>query len=344
MEKVRAVLAPALYFFLPGGWSVYGQQVWREVGVAWGWGLLGGIVLLLGGLQLMSHGMKGLAASRLEYYLQACTAHPLAGALAGALVTMLLQSSSVTTVMVVGLVNSGLLDLTRGISIIAGANVGTTVTGQIISLDLDYLVLPLAVGGVLLYGGSRFRGGKGSAGLGKVSLGSSFLFMGLQLMTYALKPLRESHLILQYLLAAGEIPARGILGGALAGFLFQSSSGVMGIIISLSLQGLVTLRAGLALMVGADLGTCVTSLLASLGTNINARRAALAHLMFNLVGCLGILPIFSWFVELLSEPSLSPARQLANAHTAYNIFNVMLIIPFINLFARLVIFFMPEGR
>ena len=288
----------------------------------------------------MSRGLKLAASSRVKKSLRIMTENPVLGLISGTAATMVLQSSSITTAMVVGLVNSELITLKQGISIIVGANIGTTITAQIIAFPLNEWAMPVAVLGILLLLLARLKS-KSLFGLGKTILGGSFLFLGLNLMSSSLSPLRESPWIISLLIEAGEIPLRGIFMGAVTTFLFQSSSAVVGIIMAMAVQGIVSLPAGIAIILGADMGTCITSMIASVGTNLNARRAALAHLIFNIVGAACILPLFHYFTYVVIESSPFMPRQIANAHTFYNLFNALLIIPFINIFTRFIIFLMP---
>ncbi len=291
----------------------------------------------------MSRGLKVAASSRVKQGLSLLAGNPLMGLLSGTAATVVLQSSSITTVMVVGLVNSELITLKQGISMIVGANIGTTVTAQIIAFPLSEWVVPVAVLGLLLLLLARLKF-KHVLGLGKTLLGGSFLILGLNLMSSSLSPLRESPWIISLLIEAGEVPLRGILMGAMTTFLFQSSSAVIGIIMAMAVQGIVSLPAGIAIILGADMGTCITSMIASVGTNLNARRAALAHLIFNVIGALCMLPLFNYFTYIVMETSSYMPRQIANAHTFYNIFNAIIIIPFINFFTRLIIFLMPGKK
>lgn len=302
-----------------------------------------GLTLLLVGFHIMSSGFRLVPTSKIKFYLTKLTGNRILGLLTGTIATMVLQSSSVTTVMVVGLVNSGLLNLTRAIPVIIGANIGTTITAQILAFNLMDWAFPLLCAGfvVLLLTRARI---KYLFGLGKAIFGIGLLYLGLNMMSGALKPLRESPLILNLLLEAGEVPLRGILMGALVTFLFQSSSAVIGVVMAMAMQGIVSLPASTAIILGADMGTCITSMIASIGTDINAKRTALAHLIFNIIGAVCLLPLFYLFVNLIRETSPSLIRQIANAHTFYNIFNAVIILPFVNMFAGLIVYITPEGK
>ncbi len=305
--------------------------------------LVGGVSALISGLHMMSSGLKLTAASKLKKYLNILTNNPLLGALTGAVVTMILQSSSITTIMVVGLVNTGLINFTQGISIIIGANIGTTITAQILAFQLTDWALPITAVGLVFLLLGRFRSPY-LWGLGKSLLGAGLLFLGLYMMTTALKPLRESPYILNLLLEAGEVPLQGVLIGALSTFLFQSSGAVIGIIMAMAVQGMVSLPVSIAIILGADMGTCITSMIASIGTDIHARRTAFAHLIFNIIGATCLLTIFNYFTSIVMETSPVITRQIANAHTLYNIFNALIILPFVNIFARFIEYIIPEKK
>nr|WP_241423121.1 Na/Pi symporter [Candidatus Contubernalis alkalaceticus] len=290
----------------------------------------------------MSKGLKEAASYSVKQGLRRLAGNPLMGLMVGTAAAVVLQSSSITTVMVVGLVNSELITLKQGISMIVGANIGTTVTAQVIAFPLHEWAVPAAVLGLIFLLLSRIKS-KSIFRLGKILLGGSFLFIGLNLMSSSLSPLRESTWIIPLLIEAGEVPFKGILMGAVTTFFFQSSSAVIAIIMAMAQRGIVSLPAGIAIILGADMGTCITSMIASVGTNLNARRAALAHLIFNVIGAFCMLPFFHYFTHIVMETSSYMPRQIANAHTFYNIFNAIIIIPFINFFTRFIIFLMP-GR
>lgn len=307
------------------------------------WGLIISLLTFIAGLHIMSSGLKIAAGQRLKGFLKLLTINPLLGVITGALVTVILQSSSFTTVMVVGLVNTGLLNLNQGISIMVGANIGTTITGQILSFSFIEWVLPVTICGIVILLISRYRF-KELRGFGAALVGVGMLFGGLHGMSDALKSLRESILIINLLIQAGETPVKGILMGAFSTLILQSSGAVIGIIMALGLQGILTLSASIAIILGADMGTCITSMVASLGTNIHARRAALAHLIFNIIGAICLLLIYNSFLQLVLTTSSQLPRQIANAHTLYNVFNSLIILPFINKFTRLVIYLLPDEK
>ena len=260
------------------------------------------------------------------------------GIFTGMLVTILVQSSSAVTVMLIGFVNAGLMNLSQAVGAIMGANIGTTITAQIISFDLDLLyLLAISLGALLNFFGRRelFHY------LGQAILGFGLLFLGMATMSEAMLVLQESPFFLGMMVSFSENPLLGVLISALFTTALQSSTGATGIIIALTLQDLVTLEAAIPLILGTNVGSSVTVLLAALGTSLSARRAAMSHILFNLLGVGVILAILAPFTELVLLTGETVARQTANAHTIFNIMNTALIFPFFNYFVRFVEFAMP---
>jgi phosphate:Na+ symporter len=294
--------------------------------------LLPGLVLLVAGLKLMSTGLSKAGGSAFGRALRRFTGNRMSAFLCGVVSTALTQSSSLTTVMVVGMVEARLLPLAPAVAVIIGANVGTTVTGQLLSFNLQSLALPAALAGLVclaLFPRRLSSPGRALAGLGLVLL-------GLETMVVALRPLARLEWFSALLWSAGRSPLCGVLAGALATALVQSSSAVMGMVLALAHSGSLTLAAGAALAVGADVGTCVTSLLAGLGTGKEARRAALAHLLFNLFSALLVLTVFGRFVALAGFSAGCLPRQIANAHTIYNLLGALVLLALLNPYVKLV--------
>ncbi len=302
-------------------------------------GVLGGLGLFIFGMRLMGEALQRAAGDRMRKILETLTKLPVVGVLTGTLVTATIQSSSATTVMVVGFVNAGLMTLKQAISIIMGANIGTTVTAQLIAFKLsDYLFLIIALGFALHFFSRR----RLWRALGETLLGFGILFLGLEVMQGSVAPLKESAAFSNLITRLGHYPLLGVLVGIAMTATIQSSSATIGILIALANQGLVPFDVALPVLFGDNIGTCVTALLASIGTNLNAKRAALAHLLFNVIGTaifLSVLPWFKAFVLLISPDS--PARLIANAHTSFNTLNTMLMLPLINYYARLITWLLP---
>ena len=308
-------------------------------------GLLGGLALFLFGMEQMSDALKALAAERLKDILARLTTNRYMGALTGAIVTAVIQSSSVTTVLTVGFITAGILSVSQAIGIIFGANIGTTLTAQIVAFKVTKLALVMIAAGF----GMLFISKKEKVRhYGAMTMGLGLVFFGMSMMSDAMKPLRTYEPFLD-LMTRMENPILGILVAALFTGLVQSSSATTGVVIAMAGQGLITLPAGIALAFGANIGTCVTALLASLGKPRAAVRASLAHVLFNVMGVV----LWVWFIDQLAAMVvyISPVsegltgvakladespRQIANAHSIFNIVNTLVFLPFGGQFARLV--------
>ena len=309
-----------------------------------GMGLFGGLALFLGGLEQLSEGLKQAAGQTLKVILARLTTNRLTGALTGALVTGILNSSSVTTVLVVGFVTAGVMTLTQSVGVIMGANIGSTVTAQLLAFNITaYALIPVAIGFFMLFAGRRDRVKQA----GKMLMGLGLVFFGMGLMGEAMEPLRSYPPFIK-VLSSMERPVLGVLVGGLFTALVQSSAATVGIAIALASQGLLTLHGGITLALGANIGTCATALLAAIGKPPAAVRAAVVHLSFNVLGVAIWLPLITVLANLAVR--ISPAtpelegivrtaaevpRQLANANTLFNVINTALFLPFTALFARL---------
>ncbi|MGD2073778.1 MAG: Na/Pi cotransporter family protein [Gammaproteobacteria bacterium] len=308
-------------------------------------GLLGGLAMFLFGMEQMSDGLKGAAGDTLKDLLARLTRNRFMGALTGAFVTAVLNSSSVTTVLVVGFISAGFMTLAQSIGVIMGANIGSTFTAQIIAFNVtQYALIMVAVGFYLLFAARQEK----TRYYGAMIMGLGLVFYGMGVMGDAMKPLRTYQPFIE-LMSRMENPLLGILVGAVFTGLVQSSAATTGIAIVMATEGLISLPAGIALAFGANIGTCVTALLAAIGKPVEARRAAAVHTLFNVAGVLVWVPFIPLLVELVvavspSVPELSGKarmaaevpRQIANAHTIFNVANTLLFIGFTTSFARLV--------
>jgi len=290
--------------------------------------LLGGLALFIYGMRTMGEGLQKVAGDRLRKFLEALTSIPIMGVLAGTIVTAIIQSSSATTVMVVGFVNAGLMTLRQAIGVIMGANIGTTMTAQLIAFKLDKFTMPIIAVGFALYFISK---SKRYRYMGQVILGFGVLFLGLNIMSEAMSPLREYEGFMNFVADFGCYPLIGVMVGLFMTVMIQSSSATIGMLIAVASQGLIPLDAAIPVLFGDNIGTCITAVLASIGTSLTARRAALAHVFFNVFGTiifLIFLPLFKDFVLYIS-PDNDIARQIANAHTSFNVLNTMVFLPLI---------------
>lgn len=304
-------------------------------------GIIGGLGLFLFGMQMMGAGLQKAAGKRLERIIEILTTNRLMGVLVGVVVTGVIQSSSATTVMVVGFVNAGIMKLSQAVGVILGANIGTTVTGQIVSLSVDQIA-PIAVGiGMIMWMLSKKESTKT---VGEIFIGLGILFFGMEFLKDALKPLREMEGFNTMMTTLSHNPILGVLVGFGLTFIVQSSSASIGMLIALASQGALPLAAALPILYGDNIGTCTTALISSIGASKNAKRAAIIHLAFNTVGTI-------LFVLVLSNPitrivtSLDPSdigRQIANAHTIFNLTNVVLQFPFAFVLIKIAMWIIPD--
>lgn len=297
--------------------------------------VIGGLAIFLYGMGLMTDGLKLVAGSSLRKLLARLTRNRFSGVLTGASITAVIQSSSVTTVLVVGFISAGLMSLSQAVPVIIGANIGTTVTAQIIAFKITKAALAMiAVGFAMSFAFNKPRAKK----LGGVLLGLGFIFFGMEIMSEATEPLRTHQPFLE-LMQAMSNPLLAILVGMVFTALVQSSSATTGIVIVLAGQGVISLEGGIAIIMGANIGTCVTSLLATIGKPREALQAAGVHVLFNVAGVLlwiGLIGPLAAFVRWISPESTAAVpierlaaetpRQIANAHTVFNVANMLLFI------------------
>lgn len=303
---------------------------------------LGGFGLFLFGMEYMGEGLRKAAGSRMKNILGALTRNRLLGVLVGAGVTALIQSSSATTVMVVGFVNVGLLSLRQAVGVIMGANIGTTITSWIVALGewtefLKPAVLApifIVVGVVLI----MFSKNAQLKSIGQILFGFGGLFLGLDMMSSAAKPLSKLESVKNLFLLLGSNPILGILTGTIVTAIIQSSSASVGILQALALAGLVPWGSAIYIILGQNIGTCVTAILSSIGANINAKRAAAIHFLFNLIGTI-IFAIVSVFIFSFALPNLRneliDVTQISVVHTAFNVLSTIILFPFANILVSL---------
>ena len=327
--------------------STPGEMQWWNMGVK----LLGGLALFLFGMEQMAEALKAVAGERMKVILAKLTTNRLMGAATGAFVTAVIQSSSVTTVLVVGFITAGLMSMSQSIGVIMGANIGTTITAQIVAFKVTKAaLLMIAIGFGMLF----FSKQEKIKQYGGMIMGLGMVFFGMSIMSDAMKPLRSYQPFLD-LMASMDNPLIGIMVAAVFTGLVQSSSATTGIVIVMATQGFITLQAGIALAFGANVGTCVTAMLAAIGKPREAVRAAIVHVMFNIFGVLlwvGFIPYLAQFVTWLSpiHPELTGVdrlgaeapRQIANAHTVFNVANTFIFIGLAGQFARLVEWMVPD--
>lgn len=297
------------------------------MGIAEILGLLGGLALFLYGMQMMSEGLEDAAGNKMKSILEKLTSNRFLGVAVGAGITAVIQSSSATTVMVVGFVNSGMMTLKQAVWIIMGANIGTTITGQLIALDVGMLAPLFAFIGVAMV---VFIKAAKVQHIGKIFAGLGVLFIGMNMMGDSMVPLRESEAFVEIMTKFSN-PFLGILAGAVFTAVIQSSSASVGILQTLATAGLIGFPNAVFVLFGQNIGTCITAVLASIGTNRSAKRTTIIHLMFNIIGtivfttlCL-LLPVTDWVGGITPD---DPSKQIANMHTIFNIVTTSLLIPF----------------
>ncbi len=325
-----------------------GQDIdWFKLGM----GLLGGLAMFLFGMEQMSEGLKAAAGDKLRDVLSRLTRNRVMGAVTGAFVTAVLNSSSVTTVLVVGFISAGFMTMVQSVGVIMGANIGSTFTAQIVAFNVtQYALVMVAVGFFLLFTAKQDK----TRYYGAMLMGLGLVFYGMGVMGEAMTPLRSYQPFLDLMIRM-ENPLLGILVGAVFTGLVQSSAATTGIAIVMATEGLISLPAGIALAFGANIGTCVTAILAALGKPVEALRAAMVHIIFNIAGVLlwvMFIPQLADFVAAISPASPELAgkarmaaevpRQIANAHTVFNVANTLLFLGFTTYFARLAERLVPD--
>lgn len=300
-------------------------------------GLFGGLGLFLYGMKMMGDGLENASGEKLKKIFEKITSNPIKGVATGAAITAVIQSSSATTVMVVGFVNAGLMNLYQAAAVIMGANIGTTITAQLIAFKLESIIpIFLGVGSLTIL----FSKGKKGKEAGNIILGLGILFLGMELMKDTMSPLAESPAFKSLIMKLEGNTLLGVLTGAMMTAVVQSSSASTGILVALASTGALPLAVAVPILFGNNIGTCITALLSSIGTSKTAKKAALIHLFFNIFGTIIFLPLINPLVGLVQQ--LSPGgveqikRQVANAHTIFNITNTIIMVPFIKYLVWLV--------
>lgn len=335
------------------GVTVYAASSSSDGGINWAFLLMwlfGGLSFFLIGMDKMSTGLKQVAGDKMRNILSILTKNRVMGIAVGAFVTMVIQSSSATTVMLVSFVQAQLMTFAQSIGVILGANIGTTITAQLIAFKLtDYALLMITIGFLL----SSFAKNDNQRNIGDAILGFGILFFGMKLMSDAMKPLRSFDPFIE-MLKDLENPILGLLVGAVFTALIQSSSALTGIVIVLAQQGVLTIEAGIPIILGANVGTCVTAGLASIGTSREAKRVAIAHVIFNMSGAILFLFLVPYLAELvrwlsptsnltgMEKLAAETPRQIANAHTIFNISVGVIFIPFTVVLSNFIFRIYPE--
>ncbi len=297
--------------------------------------IFGGLSIFLYGIHILSDGLKKASSSNVKKILAKGTSNPFAGTFVGIGATALIQSSSATTVLTVGFVNAGLMKLSQAIGIIYGANIGTTVTGQIMAFKIsDYALLFVIIGAIL----NIFTKKAYLKNIGAFLMGLGFIFFGMHMMKGGVGPLKHSQEFKDFFVRFSHNPILAVLTGMVLTMVLQSSSATVGIVITLAAEGLIDLHAAIPLIMGDNIGTCITASLASIGTNLTARRTAAAHFGFNIIGTLIVLILLPIYKNIIVLTADSLERQVANAHTIFNVVNALIFLPFTKWYTQLIEF------
>ena len=303
--------------------------------------LLGGLGLFIYGMKIMGDGLENAAGDGLKSILEKVTKNPIIAVIVGAIVTAVIQSSSATTVMVVGFVNAGLMNLAQAAGIIMGANIGTTITAQLVAFKLDQIAPLFVFCGALMVMFSKKKKGKD---IGNIILGFGILFVGMGQMSSAMKPLTQLPIFNEIIGTVGGYWYLGIIAGAIITAVLQSSSATTGILVALATAGAIDIKAALPIVFGCNIGTCITAMLASIGTTKTARKAAILHLIFNLGGTIIFIPVLLSGILGDAVSVISPgdvSRQIANAHTVFNVVNTAIMLPLTGLLIKTVNMIIP---
>lgn len=284
----------------------------------------GGLALFLYGLRILSDALKRAIGEKMRGLLERLTGKAYRGVLVGAVTSGILQSSSMTMVLLIGLINAGAISLTQGIGVMLGSEIGTTLTAQIIAFKIGHYYLPIIAVGFLL---SEIFRGKRAGDVGRIVLGFGLLFLGMSILSGGLKGLAQSETVLRLLESCGSNILLGVLVGAIVTAIIQSSSAMTALVIAMGAAGVLTLPAAIALTLGANIGTTITAQIASIGSSVSSRRLAMAQLTVNVAGVALFIPFVPWFAQIVALTSASLPRQIANAHTIFNVAVTLALIP-----------------
>ncbi|MGN0544225.1 MAG: Na/Pi cotransporter family protein [Acutalibacteraceae bacterium] len=305
--------------------------------------MVGGLGLFLFGIRTMGEGLENAAGAKLKRLLEVLTGNRFLAVLVGFVVTAIIQSSSATTVMVVGFVNAGMMSLAQAVGVIMGANIGTTVTSMLIALNFSDVAAASVLVGVILMMASKKTVVKN---LGGIFTGFGLLFLGINMMSESMAPLRDSEIFTNAILAVSESPLRplfGVIVGMVMTAVLQSSSASIGVLQTLAMQGLVPLKFSVFVLFGQNIGTCITALISTVGTKKNSKRAAVIHLLFNVIGTaiFILIALFTPYVSWIETLSSDPMAQIAISHIIFNVVSTVIMFPFANLLVKLSCLIVP---
>lgn len=303
---------------------------------------VGGLGIFLFGIKYMSDGLQKTAGDKMRSLLETYTSNPLMGVVVGIVVTILLQTSTGTTVMAIGLVNAGLMTLRQAIGVIMGANIGTTLTAFIIGIKIENYALPIiAIGAILLF----FVKNKMYQYIGQIIFGFGMLFLGLKTMGGGLKPLKDLQVFSEFIVDLSHSPILGVFVGTVFTIIVQSSSATIGILQTIADEGMIDIRASLPVLFGDNIGTTITAVIAAIGASVAAKRAAAAHVIFNIIGTtiflIALIPVTHFVIWLGDITGANIRMQIAYAHGFFNVSNTLIQLPFVAMLALLVTKIIP---
>jgi len=301
----------------------------------------GGLVLFLFSIQMLSNTLKKIASGRLKSILQKATGNPVKGALTGTVVTFMVQSSSVTVLLLIGLVNAGIMNLRHAIYVILGSEIGTTITAQIVAFKINMIFFPIMIAGFAM---SSLGSKEKVRYIGDILLYLGMIFLAMKIMSDGSKPLASYPLVLDILVNFGTYPLLGILIGAILTTITNSSSATTSLVIAMSMEGIIPLSSGIALIIGANIGTCALELVASIGMGTAARQTGMAQFIINIVGTLLFYPFLEQFAQIISLTATETPRLIANAHTVFNITVSLLLMPFVGVLIFILKKIVPAGE
>lgn len=290
--------------------------------------IFGGLALFMFSIGQLSNTLKKITGVHLKTLLQKATANPLKGALIGTLVTFLVQSSSVTVILLLGFVNAGIMNLRQAIFVMLGSEIGTTITAQIVAFKVKMIFYPLMPLGLAL---KVFSSKEKLKNTGEILFSLALIFLAMKIMADGARPLKEFPLFLELVARLGIFPLLGICIGALFTAITSSSSATTSLVIAMSMEGVIDLRTGITLIIGANIGTCVLELIAAVGTNLAARRTGMAQFLINVIGALLFYPFLKPFADLISLTATELPRLIANAHAVFNITVSLVLMPLVGL-------------
>ncbi|MCI7442756.1 MAG: Na/Pi cotransporter family protein, partial [Clostridium sp.] len=300
--------------------------------------LIGGLGLFLYGMKLMGDGLENAAGENLKNILEKVTSNKFMGVLVGAIVTAIIQSSSATSVMVVSFVNAGLMNLTQTVGVTMGANIGTTITAQMVTLDFEAIVpLFIGIGAIMLLTVKKKR----NKDLSAIILGFGILFLGMSTMSGAMEPLKESNAFKDIIDIMGNNVFLGILVGLVATAILQSSSATTGILVALGSTGVIEIEVAIPIILGCNIGTCITAVLASASGNKSAKKAAFLNVLIKVIGVIIMLPFIGYLRDVVVYITSDVGKEIANAHTIFNVITSIVLLPFSNVLVGIVNKIMP---